>query len=288
MSSGIDYSKWDKLDISDSDVSESDGDEADGATSPDDSAKKSCSGFGRSNRNNDACRENAADDHGELPPSLRNSFPPVDYDKLPPALRKIFGPGKKNRGGIQAEECLLGRGVPYEKKNGWLVTGKTKEILVHPEDTWVAAYPPAIFEEDPHTFVPDPRKFSDGCVEKWGLKELPKGNCRDDGEAHLQSLSVIADMEMMSWGSTIYKERSQVVPVEQFIDILIDRKRRRFDVQAKSSEKSTYVLKIELCECEEDVWRRVKVPSSIDLSKLHDQVLVPVMGWARGKQAGKL
>ena len=44
---------------------------------------------------------------------------------------------------------------------------------------------------------------------------------------------------------------------------------------------STYVIKIELIECEKYVWRRVRVPSGIDLPKFHDQVIVPVMGWAR-------
>ena len=44
---------------------------------------------------------------------------------------------------------------------------------------------------------------------------------------------------------------------------------------------STYVIKIELVECEKYVWRRVRVPSGIDLPKFHDQVIVPVMGWSR-------
>ena len=46
--------------------------------------------------------------------------------------------------------------------------------------------------------------------------------------------------------------------------------------------KFTYVIKIELKCCEKDVWRRVKVPSGISLSVFHDQVICPVMGWARG------
>jgi hypothetical protein len=51
----------------------------------------------------------------------------------------------------------------------------------------------------------------------------------------------------------------------------------------QASLHSAYVLKIALCHNEDDAWKRVKVPDAIDLRvpKLHDQVIIPEMGWSR-------
>ena len=47
-------------------------------------------------------------------------------------------------------------------------------------------------------------------------------------------------------------------------------------------EKKDFIIKLTLAGCEEECWRRFRVPATISLAALHDQVLVPVMGWARG------
>lgn len=49
--------------------------------------------------------------------------------------------------------------------------------------------------------------------------------------------------------------------------------------------QSVLVLKIQLLENEQDVWRLVKVPAAICLDKLQDQVISPVMGWLRCSKA---
>jgi hypothetical protein len=70
---------------------------------------------------------------------------------------------------------------------------------------------------------------------------------------------------------------------DQFIQLLDKRKVEFLDFKdVQDAMRNTYILKVELCENEQDVWRRIEVPAAIELSKFHDQVLVPSMGWARG------
>ena len=72
-------------------------------------------------------------------------------------------------------------------------------------------------------------------------------------------------------------------PEVQFINSLIARREKYHNSEeVANAMNATYVLKIELCHCEEDVWRIVHVPSGISLNCFHDQVICPVMGWSRG------
>ena len=182
-----------------------------------------------------------------------------------------------------AEIELLKRGIAYEKEEdtdvGWLLVGPLKNIRVHPTDKSTSMYSSIIFEEDPNTYVPDRTKYDDEIVQKWGIEppsEVPGG---DDELA-----SFMSRMMMSSSSSSMeYYKHDLENPELQFIDILIGRKSKyNNSEEVTAAMKFTYVVRIELCQCETDVWRRVRVPSGISLSIFHDQVVCPVMGWARG------
>ena len=70
--------------------------------------------------------------------------------------------------------------------------------------------------------------------------------------------------------------------MEQFCRILSKRKKSQLKTSAAvtAAMKTTLTIKVELVECER-VWRRFRVPAATSLAVLHDQVLGPVMGWAR-------
>ena len=227
---GVDYSKWDKLDL--------------GSDSEEEGA------FAESD-------DDCAQAHHERNFSSNESYSP-------------------------AEIALIQRGITYEKDpdNGLLITGKTKKIKIHPEDKKVHLYSDVIFEEDPKKYNPTP---DDGRVHKWGL---PQPEIKED---ELDDVTRFMENLMARGGGTeeayMYREKNVEMPEVQFIDALIKRKKRYIDRLAvdDAEKKFTYVVRVEISECEKDVWRRIKVPASIDLSKMHDQVIVPVMGWARGK-----
>jgi len=68
----------------------------------------------------------------------------------------------------------------------------------------------------------------------------------------------------------------------QFIKVLEQRKLDSIHSEpVQSAIRSTLVVEIELCENENDIWRRIQVPAAIDLEKFHDQVLSPSIGWSR-------
>lgn len=96
----------------------------------------------------------------------------------------------------------------------------------------------------------------------------------------LSSALMFQESKRQGW----YGELDNNNPTLQFIKVL---EQRKFDfvdsnsVQTATQSMSSYVLKIELCENETDIWRRIGVPGAIDMDKLHDQVIGPVMGWSR-------
>ena len=176
-----------------------------------------------------------------------------------------------------AERSLLSMGIPYEKDaaDGWYRVGVGRRIKIHPDDSSIAHYSSVIFEEDPTTYRPDPDDFDDGdlCrVTKWGL--LPSAD-KDDMMSFLSNLVARSGQPFLYEGT--------LKPEEQFVKFLEDRKLKYIE-GAFTTEllTCTFVIKVELCLNEEDVWRRIRLPAAIDLSKLHDQVLVPAMGWSRG------
>ena len=149
-------------------------------------------------------------------------------------------------------------------------------VYAKPEDNGV--YPSELFSIDPETFQPDPDLFrvekADGtseiCVSNWGLK-IP------EDVRH----PLIAMLEQKST-ERIYCFNSALGPLQQFVAVLGRRKKDAYKKYQEELENMDFILKISLAGCEEECWRRFQVPATISLASLHDQVLVPVMGWARG------
>jgi len=251
MSGGIDYSKWDNF--SDSD---------DGSNADD--------------------HRQFHDDDGDNRLVSGNSFPSTTASTL-------------SGDHSPAEIGLLKRGVSYEKEEksnsngndedvGWLLVGPCKNIRVHPNDNSTSMYSSIIFTEDPNTYVPDRSKYDDERVLKWGIEppEPSTNESDDDGDGGI--LKFMSRIMMQSSNSSMeYYKHHLENPEVQFIDILIGRRSKYNNSdEVTAAMKFTYIVRIELCECETDVWRRVRVPSGISLSVFHDQVICPVMGWARG------
>eukprot|EP00956_Cyclotella_meneghiniana_P024367 scaffold48828_cov75-Cyclotella_meneghiniana.AAC.10 len=204
-----------------------------------------------------------------------------DLDHLTTRMTQQFAlGGSMPRDHTAAETELLKRGVPYAKDDSskvkWLLVGVKKNIKIHPADEGVANYSNVIFEEDPDTFVPDRSKYKDGRVLKWGLKD--PATVEDDIAAFMSATIHRND------NIQLYSRDNDIGdPHEQFIDFIIARRDKYIlSDEVTAAMKFTYVLLIELCHCEKYVWRRVRVPSGIELRKFHDQVICPVMGWSRG------
>ena len=253
MSGGIDYSKWDNLSVSDE-------------SSVDDEYIE--------------CQEDSFD-HG--------CGGDAQVKMFSSALQSQFTGPKNNTTNSgdhsPAEIALLKKGISYKKEQdsndnvGWLLVGPSKNIKIHPNDKSTHMYSSIIYTEDPNTYVPDRSDYEDERVEKWGI-EPP--SLQEEGDGGIKSM--IARMMMSSSSDAMEYDRHKLEnPESQFIDILIG---RRFiynnSDEITAAMKFTYVVRIELCRCEKDVWRRVRVPSGISLSVFHDQVICPVMGWSRG------
>mmetsp|Transcript_16068 Transcript_16068/g.36762 ORF Transcript_16068/g.36762 Transcript_16068/m.36762 type:complete len:486 (+) Transcript_16068:98-1555(+) len=196
-----------------------------------------------------------------------------------------LGPAFVPPGASKAERELIRRGVDYEWEGNWIRTGVRKNIIVHPDDD-CESYSPVIFTEDPETFVPDPAKFDDGRVRKFGLYD-PPSLAQDDMMAFMSRTMGASSKQFMYCDFMRSKDQPRSdkpgeLPDVQFMELLMKRKDEYISSpEVEARLHSTYVIKIELVECEKYVWRRVRVPSGIDLPKFHDQVIVPVMGWSR-------
>lgn len=133
-------------------------------------------------------------------------------------------------------------------------------------------YSPTVLQDDPKTFIPDPSEYDNHVVTNWGIKDFTKNH----------DLLATAILHHMTLSSDLYGDQGG--PTMQFIKVLEKRKLDYFNnellLQA-GIDSTFYVVKIQVCENENDVWRRFRVPASIDLAKLSDQVISPIMGWSR-------
>eukprot|EP00985_Skeletonema_marinoi_P027975 scaffold23659_cov205-Skeletonema_marinoi.AAC.7 len=188
-----------------------------------------------------------------------------------------------------AEIALLKKGIAYEKEQNsnddndidWLLVGPLKNIRVHPNDKSTSMYSSIIYTEDPNTYIPDRSDYIDDRVQKWGIEPPSSQEGGSSGDGLLDFMSRM--MMSSSTSSMEYYKHNLENPELQFIDSLIERRSKYNNSdEITAAMKFTYVVRIELCECEKDVWRRVRVPSGIGLSIFHDQVICPVMGGARG------
>jgi len=141
----------------------------------------------------------------------------------------------------------------------------------HPDDVCLEMYPKRIFEADPATFVPAPRRPGD-IVRNWGLDD-------DDYDRECDAMHpFMRNVNIHNQGLFLYADAPS--PLQQFIRVLEVRKLAAF-APSLAARRRTLVVHIALNSCEDRVWRRFKVPASARLAALHDQVLIPITGFSR-------
>eukprot|EP00814_Leptocylindrus_danicus_P013917 CAMPEP_0116004010 /NCGR_PEP_ID=MMETSP0321-20121206/361_1 /TAXON_ID=163516 /ORGANISM="Leptocylindrus danicus var. danicus, Strain B650" /LENGTH=401 /DNA_ID=CAMNT_0003472257 /DNA_START=20 /DNA_END=1226 /DNA_ORIENTATION=- len=162
--------------------------------------------------------------------------------------------------------------------SSWSKVGVGGKLRLHPDDKQ-SSWPDVIFQEDPETFVPDRSTFPDEIVHQWGIVDEPP----EDPSSDDMGFSVIQKLIQRQSITTMYHPYD--TPLLQFISILERRKVKKSGSKEVVGDlmKKSFIIKMSLgYGCEEYVWRRFRVPASIKLSALHDQVIVPIMGWSRG------
>ncbi|CAN0111089.1 unnamed protein product [Heterosigma akashiwo] len=89
-------------------------------------------------------------------------------------------------------------------------------------------------------------------------------------------------MQMMN-AQNMYLSANYPNPVEQFCSALEKRKFKMVNApEVLALMDKIFVIKIALGRgAEEHCWRRFRVPASTSLNVLHDQIITPIMGWAR-------
>eukprot|EP01104_Vermistella_antarctica_P020311 TRINITY_DN864_c0_g1_i2.p1 TRINITY_DN864_c0_g1~~TRINITY_DN864_c0_g1_i2.p1 ORF type:complete len:444 (+),score=88.20 TRINITY_DN864_c0_g1_i2:48-1334(+) len=135
-------------------------------------------------------------------------------------------------------------------------------------------YPSVIRKQDPAVWVP-PAPGPKGVV-AWQLVDDDDDSDEDDGMDDLSRM-----MGGVMAGNLYINKLS---PYEQFCEVLEERKLKALKsneaIQELINTKS-FVLNIRLAFCEDYVWRRFRVPAHCSLDKLHDQIITPIMGYAR-------
>lgn len=174
------------------------------------------------------------------------------------------------------------KGLPKAPPEHWPKLGYVRR---HPRDT--NRYAHVVETSDPSTWAPDLSEWPDGRVTRWGVKPPPHKDIFNPGDADiskvLQAFSTEGNLEKMLYIPTTSPDNFRT-PTEQFIHVL-DRKKRdqvKVDpgIQAAMQDKS-FIIRVSLTSGSEVVWRRFRAPAAMALAVLHDQVLGPIMGWAR-------
>ncbi|THV01996.1 hypothetical protein K435DRAFT_654291 [Dendrothele bispora CBS 962.96] len=145
---------------------------------------------------------------------------------------------------------------------------KPKFIKLLPGDSG-EGLPDVIFE-DPYTFQPQP-----------DLR----------GEIHLLIHSALDDMleniSRMMQQSRYYMSELKHTPEEQFIKVIIERKRQKLlNVDLGDLPKQDIILRVYLTNIHDAqgqprIWRRVRASAGLKIGVFQDKILCPVMGWAR-------
>ena len=175
-------------------------------------------------------------------------------------------------GGVNPNLGMPGALIPDDQKKPppktWPLRGF---VRVNPDDT--NEYPAAVCRDDPAHFVPQ-ALGEHGRVCKWGLYY----NNEDPRD---EMASMMRDVQQHN--NNLHWYRHHFNPKRQFINALVKRKLASKHVPEINALLSTklMVLRVALSGCEDQVWRRIIVPAATSLAVFHDQILIPVMGWAR-------
>ncbi|KAK3274970.1 hypothetical protein CYMTET_16877 [Cymbomonas tetramitiformis] len=154
-------------------------------------------------------------------------------------------------------------------------------LRIHPEDDISTLA--AVFLGDPAEFTPiRSADAQDGGVSHWGL---PSHN---DTNRRIRRQQVQAFGGPFWDGHQMYGPESSFgllrTPEQQFVDVLIVRKRQRLRERQVAHEHllgNRLQLKVLLTEVSPPLWRRLTVPASMSLQNLHFRTLAPAIGWDR-------
>ena len=114
------------------------------------------------------------------------------------------------------------------------------------------------------------------CVLKWGLKD-------PSTQRPNQMLDFISNMMQGQSKSLKMYNKEYPTPDIQFINLLAkERKKTLKSAEMQELCKAMYRVRIMIKGAEELCYRVFTVPASTHLNVLHDQIIVPIMGWCRG------
>jgi len=197
---------------------------------------------------------------------------------------------------------------------------KHKKKLDGSEHKFLHELPPQVLTENPETFRPDMRDFRDAGsgiqlpVSRWGLRRPLAYSYGDPAAPEItwthvpgfDNASILDELRKSGKTSKVVNGEMDEfyhpyqTPTRQFLSVLERRKRAELEtaavkaamtkllrvyatviwpvIQYPNAPKSAYTGKRSMYRC-------FVVPGSITLAKLHDQVLCPIWGWARGYHA---
>jgi len=129
--------------------------------------------------------------------------------------------------------------------------------------------------EDPRVFAgkPGPK----GQIHCWGLYDHDEENMpKFEGEMEMYR-QMMYQLTYMRAGNS---------PQQQFIDVLMDRKRKKIDqTDLHGLDKQDVILHVKISGItkngEPRIWRRFRVSAGMKLSVFQDKVLAPILGWVR-------
>jgi hypothetical protein len=167
---------------------------------------------------------------------------------------------------------LQSKGAGGDFPSSWVKRG---HVYFHPRDNNPSVYPAALTKSDPATFIPDQSQFPDGRVRTWGLVT--------ESEGTVESFMAAVQAQNCYCLMPDSNPHDFPAPYEQFCSVLAAKKLETKDSEeVLSAMDKILVIKVALEDGAEDYcWRRFRVPASTPLNILHDQILTPIMGWAR-------
>ncbi|GBE89604.1 MM3350-like domain-containing protein [Sparassis latifolia] len=135
-----------------------------------------------------------------------------------------------------------------------------------------------------HAFFEDPRIYkgtpgSRGQIHSWGLYPY------DEDNLPIYDVSGESLFRQMKY-QVLYMGTRQS-PQQQFIDVLMDRKRKEIAaLDLNGLDKQDVILHVKFTNVnskngEPRIWRRFRLSGGIKLSVFQDKVLAPILGWVR-------
>ncbi|KAJ2995067.1 hypothetical protein HDV02_001099 [Globomyces sp. JEL0801] len=298
----IDYSKWDSIDVSDSDESISDqiseeSNQSVALVTGDDSSQ--CKVIHRNSRNSELGSDlDSKSSHS----SYINVGITMNHSRLKvkPSLESLKSKSVSKVNGKLREMNLNSSiqaalpGYSLKHKNGqpnptqriqyqeaWNLHKKYFEnskylkfnpkIHIHANDNIADIHP--IFFTDPNQFVPIPSENK--SVMLWGLEEIYDDIC----QTAIHTISSQYLYSQMDHTDNCIRE-----PAVQFVNVLINRKEleiQNYRKSKKSTKPLDYILDISLKDIKPKIFRRITVSSSMRLSTFQDKILCPLFGWCR-------